>query len=69
MILDPPASVQKLQARLRAKAKGAPNYRFYLVYEMVYRKDVLTYAYRRCKANEGTLGIDGQDLEIGRAHV
>src|SRR5215472_17847246 len=29
---------------------------------MVYRKDVLTYAYRRCKANEGTLGIDGQDF-------
>jgi HlyD family secretion protein len=62
LILDPPESVQKLQAGLRAKAKGAPNYRFFLLYEMVYRKDVLTYAYRRFKANEGALGIDGQDF-------
>jgi HlyD family type I secretion membrane fusion protein len=60
LILEPPESVQKLQAGLRAKAKGAP--RFYLLYEMLYRIDVLTYAYRRCKANEGALGIDGQDF-------
>jgi HlyD family type I secretion membrane fusion protein len=62
LILDPPESVQKLQAGLRAKAKRAPNCRFDLLYEMLYRKDVLTYAYRRCKANEGTPGIDAQDF-------
>jgi hypothetical protein len=43
MILEPPASVQKLQTALQAKAKEAPDYRFYLLYDK-YRKDVLEYA-------------------------
>lgn len=33
MILEPPVSVQKLQAALQAKAKEAPSYRFYLLYD------------------------------------
>jgi RNA-directed DNA polymerase len=60
LILEPPASVQKLQTALQAKAKDAPNYRFYLLYDKVYRKDVLAYAYQRCKANDGAPGVDGQ---------
>jgi len=56
------ASVQKLRTALQVKAKGAPDYRFYLLYDKVYRKDVLTYAYQRCKANKGAPGIDGQDF-------
>lgn len=60
MSLEPPISVQKLQAALQAKAKGSPGYRFYLLYDKVYRADVLAYAYRRCKANGGAPGIDGQ---------
>jgi RNA-directed DNA polymerase len=62
MILAPPENVQKLQTALQAKAKGAPNYRFYLLYDKLYRKDVLTYAYQRCKANKGAPGIDGQEF-------
>lgn len=62
MILEPPASVQKLQAALQAKAKEAPSYRFYLLYDKLYRKDVLEYAYRCCKANAGAPGVDGQDF-------
>ena len=62
MILEPPDSVQKLQAALQAKAKGSPGYRFYLLYDKLYRKDVLAYAYRRCKANGGAPGVDGQDF-------
>jgi hypothetical protein len=62
MILAPPESVRKLQTALQAKAKGAPNYRFYLLYDKLYRKDVLTYAYQRCKANKGAPGIDGQEF-------
>jgi RNA-directed DNA polymerase len=62
MILEPPASVQKLQAALQAKAKEAPDYRFYLLYDKLYREDVLEYAYRCCKANGGAPGVDGQDF-------
>lgn len=62
MILEPPASVQKLQTALQAKAKTAPSYRFYLLYDKLYRKDVLTYAYRCGQANKGAPGVDGQDF-------
>jgi hypothetical protein len=66
LILAPPVSVQKLQTALQAKAKGAPDYRFYLLYDKLYRKDVLTYAYQRCKANKGAPGIDHQDSRTSR---
>lgn len=62
MILEPPVSVQKLQTALQAKAKGSPGYRFYLLYDKVYRKDVLDYAYRCCRANRGAPGVDQQDF-------
>jgi RNA-directed DNA polymerase len=62
LILEPPDRVQKLQAALQAKAKGSPGYRFYLLYDKVYRKDVLEYAYRCCKANRGAPGVDSQDF-------
>src|ERR1035438_67036 len=62
MILEPPVSVQKLQAALQAKAKEAADYRFYLLYDKLYRKDVLEYAYRCCKANGGAPGVDSQDF-------
>ena len=62
MVLEPPESVQKLQTALQAKAKGTPSYRFYLLYDKLYRRDVLRYAYDRCKANKGAPGADGQDF-------
>jgi len=62
LILEPPASVQKLRTALQVKAKEKPDYRFYLLYDKVYREDVLAYAYQRCKANKGAPGIDGQDF-------
>ena len=61
--LTTPASVQKLQTALHAKAKGSPNCRFHALYDKVYRKDVLTYAYERCKANGGAAGVDEQTFE------
>jgi group II intron reverse transcriptase/maturase len=52
-----------LQSALHAKAKEEPGYRFYLLYDKVYRADVLEFAYRRCKANQGAAGVDGQRFE------
>jgi len=51
MRLTPPLKVEKLQTALHAKAKQSPNYRFYALYDKVYRRDVLTHAYRLCRAN------------------
>src|SRR4029077_6286083 len=58
-----PASVQKLQTALHAKAKESPSIRFYALYDKVHRKDLLTYAYECCKANGGAAGGDGQRIE------
>jgi len=63
MSLSTPESVQRLQAALHAKAKGAPQYRFYALYDKVYRTDVLAYAYACCRANRGAAGVDGQTFE------
>jgi len=58
--LAPPEKVRKLQATLHAKAKGSPGYRFYLLYDKVYRRDILAFAFARCRSNGGAPGIDGQ---------
>jgi group II intron reverse transcriptase/maturase len=60
--LSPPEKTRKLQAALHAKAKGSPGYRFYLLYDKVYREDVLAYAYQRCQANGGAAGVDDQSF-------
>lgn len=63
MSLEPPEAVGKLQRVLRAKAKECPDYRFYALYDKVYRRDVLTHAYERCLQNKGAAGVDGQTFE------
>ena len=61
--LQTPISVQKLQTALHAKAKEEPGYRFYLLYDKICRQDVLGHAYRSCKANKGSAGVDGVRFE------
>jgi RNA-directed DNA polymerase len=61
--LATPVGVQKLRTALHAKAKEEPGYRFYLLYDKVYRGDVLEFAYRCCKANQGAAGVDDQDFD------
>lgn len=63
MSLPTLSSVQKLQKALHAKAKGETNFRFYALYDKVYRKDVLWSAWRRCLTNGGKPGVDGQPFE------
>ncbi|HZL25892.1 MAG TPA: group II intron reverse transcriptase/maturase [Acidobacteriaceae bacterium] len=63
MSLIPPETVQKLRNSLHAKAKGSPGYRFYAVYDKMYRPDVLAHAYDCCLANKGAAGVDGQTFE------
>lgn len=63
MSLQPPAKTRTRQETWRAKAKGSPGYRCYLLDDKVYREDVRTCASRRCKANGGAAGVDGQHFE------
>ena len=53
-------TVGKLQTALQSKAKAEPGYRFYALYDKIYRPDVLTVAYHRCRSNQGAAGVDGQ---------
>ncbi len=55
--------VRKLQRALYAKAKSSPGYRFYALYDKIYRKDILAHAYAQCRSNKGAPGVDRQDFD------
>jgi hypothetical protein len=58
--LSTPIRVQKLQKALHAKAKAEPDFRFYALYDKMYREDILAHAYAQCRSNKGAPGVDGQ---------
>jgi hypothetical protein len=60
--LSTPKSVQKLQTALHAKAKTEAGYRFYALYDKIFREDILAHAYAQCRSNKGAPGVDGQDF-------
>ena len=60
--LSTPESVQKLQTALHAKAKAEAGYRFYALYDKIYRGDILAHAYALCRSNRGAPGVDGEDF-------
>lgn len=62
MRLPPPEKVRKLQQTLHEKAKANPTYRFYALYDKLYREDVLHYAWRCCRHNGGKPGVDGMSF-------
>ena len=63
MSLATPEKIRALQHKLHVKAKNEPSYRFYLLYDKVYRADILEHAYRLAKANAGASGVDGVSFE------
>ena len=63
MRLPPPVKVGKLQTALHTKAKNSPDYRFYALYDKVYRRDVSEWAFVRCLRNGGVPGVDGQSFD------
>jgi RNA-directed DNA polymerase len=62
-VLKTPEKIRELQIKLYRKAKQEKEYRFYLLYDKIYRRDILTHAYRLVKANKGSPGIDGETFE------
>jgi len=63
MSLRTPEKIRTLQKKLYLKAKAEPGYRFYLLYDKIYREDILQHAYRLAKAKGGAPGVDGVTFE------
>ena len=59
MSLATPEKLRRLQEALYTKAKQEPAYRFYLLYDKVYRRDILAHAYALSKQHRGAPGVDG----------
>jgi RNA-directed DNA polymerase len=62
-VLETPEKIRELQRKLYRKAKQEREYRFYLLYDKIYRMDILSHAYRLVRANKGAAGIDGETFE------
>jgi RNA-directed DNA polymerase len=63
MSLTTPDAIRTLQRKLYTKAKQDPAYRFYALYDKVWRADILMFAYRLVRANKGSPGVDGMNFE------
>jgi len=58
-----PRKLSNLRQKLYQKAKQEPKFRFYVLYDRIYRPDVLAFAYKLAKAKGGAEGVDGVRFE------
>ena len=61
--LTTPETIRDLQKALYVRAKKQPTFRFYSLYDKVYRQDVLHHAWALCRSNHGAAGPDGKTFE------
>jgi len=62
MSLKTPDKIRTLQRKLYLKAE--PDYRFYLLYDKIYREDILYHAYRLARSKGGAPGVDGVTFDM-----